>query len=181
MSAEDPLIAALRAGQDSLELPDPAPAPAPAFLRLAATLSAPTERLAPFAARLSALMDVGQDTARSYLARIFDPSAWQPLMPDVDAVHLEGGPATAGSDVGFVRIAPGGVFPDHEHLGDERVLVLQGRVLDSSGEESGPGDATHLGPGSAHGLRCVSKEPLVYAVVVGGIRMADGSVIDVET
>ncbi len=181
MSSDDRLLAALRSGADAFEPATPEPAPAPAFARLARTLAEPAERLAPFAARLAALIDVDAARARACLARIFDPASWVPLMPQIDLVHLEGGPATAGSDVGFVRIAPGGVFPEHEHLGLERVLILQGRVLDSTGGELGPGAHTTLGAGSQHGLRCVSDEPLVYAVVVGGIRMADGAVIDADT
>jgi quercetin dioxygenase-like cupin family protein len=181
MSKDDRLLQALRSGGDEFEAAPPTPSKAPSFLRLAATLSDPTERLAPFADRLGELMDVTVETARSYLARIFDPAAWQNLMPSIDLVHLEGGPATEGADVGFVRIEPGQTFPEHRHLGDEHALILQGRVADNLGGVAGPGDITRLGVGSAHELRCVSDEPLIFAVVVHGIEMVDGTVIDADT
>jgi anti-sigma factor ChrR (cupin superfamily) len=50
-------------------------------------------------------------------------------------VHLVGGSATAGADVGFVRITAGTTFPPHRHLGEEHVLVLQGSYQDSDGTD----------------------------------------------
>ena len=48
------------------------------------------------------------------LASIDQPAAWQPSpAPNVQLMHLPGGPAVAAFDVGFVRVAAGTPFPPH--------------------------------------------------------------------
>ncbi|MCA9658980.1 MAG: cupin domain-containing protein [Myxococcales bacterium] len=138
--------------------------------RLLASLDAPSERFAPFAERLAALIDVGAERARELLAALADPSRWvAPFGPGIALFHLEGGPAVAGADVGFVRVAPGVTFPHHRHLGDERVLLLQGRLEDSEGVTAGPGALLAQGAESAHAVTSIGDEPLIYAVVVFGV------------
>jgi crotonobetainyl-CoA:carnitine CoA-transferase CaiB-like acyl-CoA transferase len=36
----------------------------------------------------------------------------------------------AAADCGFIRLSPGAVFPPHNHLGEEAVTILSGRVHD---------------------------------------------------
>lgn len=174
----DRLLDLLRSDADTFDAAAPTPAPAPAFGRLAAMLARPEERLAPFAERLGSMIDVGTDVARSYLARIFDPDSWEGLMPGIDVVHLQGGAATAGSDVGFVRIEAGGAFPEHAHLGDEHALILSGRLIDSIGGEAGPGDTASFTEGNPHHLTVLGDEPVIYAVVTAGIKLMDGTELE---
>lgn len=153
----------------SLALPRP-PAGPNLRARVLAAASAPERRFAPFVARLARLIDVAHDRARALLTGLARPDVWQAFLPGVDLVHLEGGPATAGADVGFVRVKAGATFPVHHHRGDERVLVIQGGYTDSYGALARAGDEVHLPGGSAHSLTALPDGPdLIYAVVVFGV------------
>lgn len=120
------------------------------------------------------LGDLGEDVAADLLRAIDGGERWS-LGPndDVQLLHFDGGPRVANSVTGFVRIAPGGEFPDHEHVGDEVVLVMQGAFRDElDGRTHGRGAVVRMGAGSAHRLRAVGPLPLVYmAVIEGGVRI----------
>lgn len=139
--------------------------------RLLASVAAPAGRFAPMIDRLAALIDAGAERAEALLEGLGDPGRWLPMLPGIGLVHIEGGPAVAGADVGFVRIEAGVRFPFHRHLGDERVLVLQGEVLDDSGERARAGDLLAMPAGGAHAFRAGDAEALIYAVVVFGVEI----------
>ena len=125
------------------------------------------ERLAPLLDRLAVLLDLGMEAARSRVAQIFDPASWEPFpVNGIALVHLQGGPATAGADVGFVRVPAGSQFPTHTHVGEERVLVLQGAFEDLDGSVYRAGDLAFAEAGSTHSFRALEGEDLIYAVVV---------------
>ena len=134
--------------------------------RLIASASGAEQRFAPFAQRLAELFDVGLERAGDYLSRILDPAAWEEAIGEgIALVHLEGGLATAGADVGFVRVAAGQPFPEHRHDGGERVLVLRGGYRDSSGVTVRTGERTYSPPGSTHSFVALPGEDLLFAVV----------------
>ena len=138
-------------------------------------------RFAPFIDRLARLIDVAADRARELLASLERPETWLPsLGPNVALVHLPGGPAVAGADVGFVRVAAGTTFPPHRHLGPEQVLVLQGSYTDSDGSSARAGDLVHMPAGSSHHFTAGPDADLIYAVVVHGVEIegVDPSAID---
>lgn len=151
----------------------PQPAPPGLRARLLAAVAAPEHRFGPFAARLARLIDVAHDRARALLTDLARPDIWQPFLPAVDLVHLPGGPAVAGADVGFVRLAAGATFPMHRHLGDERVLILQGAFKDSDGTTHHAGAELHQPPGSSHSFTALPGPDLIYAVVVFGVEIPD--------
>jgi putative transcriptional regulator len=122
-----------------------------------------------FAARLAALYDVTADRARELLGLIERPASWTPTMPDIELLHFDGGPATAGADCGFVRLAPGATFPLHTHRGAEVCIVLSGRLRDQDGCEYGPGDEAVKSAGSEHFFVAAGPEPLLFAA-----RVQDG-------
>ncbi|MBZ5713564.1 cupin domain-containing protein [Nannocystis pusilla] len=153
----------------SLALP-PASPRSDARARLLAAVAAPEARFAPFVARLARLVDVAHERARELLASLARADVWQTVLPDVELVHLSGGPATAGADVGFVRIAAGATFPHHRHLGDERCLILQGGFVEDDGTVTRAGASTYRPAGTAHTLTALPGEDLVYAVVVFGVE-----------
>jgi putative transcriptional regulator len=98
-------------------------------------------RFAGFAATFARIFDVTVDRARELLDRIDDPAAWEPgPMAGTGLIHFEAGPACAGADTGFVRVAPGLRFPWHAHNGEETNLVLQGECVDSNGTTYRRGD-----------------------------------------
>jgi quercetin dioxygenase-like cupin family protein len=149
--------------------------PAPSLReRLLGELGGPL-RLAPFVDRVAALFDLASDRVRS-IFELFDTQAgWTPIYPGAAFYDLEGGPALGEATAGLVRIATGLPFPHHRHVGEERLLVLQGAFVDDSGNRVVPGQLVVMPDGSEHGFTVVSEQELLYAVVVGEVEFSDGS------
>lgn len=153
-----------------------AASPAPelrARLLASATLA---HRFDRFAAGAAELLDVDEATARSLLDGIADPSSWHGSpVPGVELYDLAGGPAVADAIRGFVRMQAGAAFPEHEHLGDETVLVVQGSFEDGvSGEVHRAGDVVRKAAGTRHDFLVRPGPDLVYLVVLPtGVRIGD--------
>lgn len=133
-------------------------------------------RFERFVSAAADLLDVDAAKMRQLLDRIGDPSSWYASkLPDVSLIDLEGGPRVADAITGFIRMPAGAVFPEHAHLGDEQVLVLQGSFLDGvSGQVHRPGELVELPAGTAHDFRVRPGPDLVYMVVAQrGIRIGD--------
>jgi hypothetical protein len=121
-------------------------------------------RFDAFAARLAKLFDVTLERARELLGLIERPASWIPQIPGIALVHFDGGPTTADADCGFIRIAPGVIFPPHKHIGAELTTVLRGRLHDPANNRTiGPGEDYLQEPGTSHYLVCVSDEDCIYA------------------
>jgi len=140
--------------------------------RLLSTVARPRLRFAPLFGPLSELFDLG-DTA---LANLFEhaesPEAWATSqIPGTRLFHLQGGPRVAHADNGLVRVAAGTRFPQHRHLGLERVLVLDGGYRDEpSGRLYLAGAWHELEPGSSHAYSALPERELLIAVsVVTGV------------
>ncbi len=129
-------------------------------------------RFERYAATVAALLDVSLHEASAKLDRLDRPGAWQPgLFRGMELLHVTGGPAVANAVTGFVRIAAGKEFPEHEHLGQESVLVLQGRCVDGD-KVFGPGDLAHMPTGSSHSFQvCAGPDLLYLAVVQTGVKV----------
>ena len=154
---------ALHRVADSAEL---IPSPPTLRARLLASAAGPDQRFAPFGQRLAELFDIGLKRADEYLSKLLDPDSWEEAIGEgIALVHLEGGVATAGADVGFVRVAAGQSFPEHRHDGGEQVLVLRGGYRDSSGAIVQAGEQTSSPPGSTHSFVALPGEDLLFAVV----------------
>jgi hypothetical protein len=135
-----------------------------------------TPRLARFAPLVARLADVDASTATALLARVDDDNAWETgLLPGIASFWVDGGPKAQGAIRGFVRIDVDAAFPEHEHLGDEAVLVLQGILEDSSGRVFQPGDIALARAGTRHGYRPRpgGTDLLIFSVVKDGIRIGD--------
>jgi anti-sigma factor ChrR (cupin superfamily) len=151
----------------------PPAAPSPGLRdRLLASARGPA-RFAPFIDRLARLCDLAVDRAQALLASLSDPATWQASPgPNISLVHFDGGPRVAAADAGFVRVAAGTPFPDHRHVGEETVLVLQGSFIDSHGTEVRAGDIARMSTDSRHHFMAGAGEDLIYAAVVfGGIEI----------
>ena len=122
-------------------------------------------RFEAFAARMARMYDVTVERGRELLGLIERAASWTPqVVPGLDFVDFEGGPATAGADCGFVRLAPGAVFPPHTHLGEEMTLVLSGRIHDPVNNFTlVPGDDYIRAEGTTHYLVVDGEEPCIYA------------------
>lgn len=154
---------------------DPVPPPPAAWTRLRAEVE--TEGWGHFAAPVARVWDLTVDAVRAVFARARDAAGWEPgPVPGVFLFHLEGGPATAGADVGLVRFAPGTRFPVHGHGGEERYVVLQGRVLEDGGAEEIPGQEVVNGPAKVHAFVTDPDGDTVFAITLhGGLRIGAGS------
>lgn len=123
-------------------------------------------RFETFLDRVARMIDLGTDAVRDLLAKIDDPAGWEAGPPPARLYHLPYGPALAGVDVGFVHVPAGAAFPHHRHLGEERVLVLQGGFLDSDGTIVRRGETSFKEAGSDHAFTALPGPDLVYLVVI---------------
>lgn len=158
-----------------LPLSSPGISPPPSLRdRLLDSLETPTERFAPFTQRLAQMMDIGLETARDYLTRAFHVattgvSPW----PGIQLLHVEGGPATAGADVGFVRVPADTDFPPHHHAGREHTLVLQGGYVEGDRTEVKAGEQVVREADTDHVFHALPGDDLIFAVVVFGVDFED--------
>jgi len=153
----------------------PAPPSSALRQRLLQSAAAPSQRFAPFFGQLSELFDWGDAALSALFERAAAPGAFTASpIAGVELLHLDGGPRVAHADNGLVRIAAGTRFPDHRHVGLERVLVLAGRYRDEqSGLVYSPGDWHEMPPGSEHAYVALPDADLLLAVsVVDGVDVA---------
>lgn len=155
------------------QLHPPAKAP-PQLLRerLLNAVARPRLRFAPFYGALSQLFDLGDTELSNLFERAEDAAAWvTSQIPDTRLLHLQGGPRVAHADNGLVRITAGARFPQHRHLGLERVLVLDGGYRDEpSGRLYVAGDWHEMATGTAHAYTALAERELLLAVsVVSGV------------
>lgn len=150
---------------------DPLPLPTALRARLESSLGT-THRFDDLEALVADLADLPIDEARALLLRVDAPDVvWDPgPTPAISLLNFDGGPKTRNAVTGFVRHAPGTTFPEHDHVGGERVLVLQGAFEDSDGKVYHSGEVAERGPCSPHSYRAVGPLPLLtMAVVQGGV------------
>lgn len=98
---------------------------------------------------------------------------WQELAPGIRVHVMEDEPERSRRAV-LVWARPGAAMASHRHLGDEEILVLQGRLRDQRGEY-GPGDICRSRTGSVHREEVVGEDDCVcYVVYHGGHEPAEG-------
>ena len=142
--------------------------------RLLAEIATPRRRFAPLFDALSELFDLGDEALAALFERAAAATEWQSSpVPHTRLLHLSGGPRVAGADNGLVRLAAGARFPQHRHLGLERVLVLEGGYKDEqSGRVYLAGDLHEMPAGSAHAYTALPERELLLAVsVVSGVEI----------
>lgn len=146
--------------------PEARPLPKVARERLLADATT-LARFEQFADDVASLMDVSVAKANDWLSRLDEPDVWsETAIGAVKLFHLEGGPAVENAVTGFVRLAPNTEFPEHTHLGVERMLVVQGRLRDEAGDVHGPGSLIERPAGMTHVVWAERGVPLVYLSVV---------------
>ena len=131
------------------------------------------ERFSPFLDRLITLFDLPEDETRREIDAILDPDAeWEPMIDGCSFRDFEGGPALGEAHAGLIRLQPGAVFPNHRHVGEERMLLLQGRVRDTDGNEYRAGDTIVSADGSEHEMLAIGDEGVIYAAVVVALEFS---------
>jgi putative transcriptional regulator len=142
-------------------------APPPSLRAQLLAAAEPQARLARFAGSVAELLDLGIDKAKALLERIDDPTAWVDELPGIQFLWVDGGPRVVAAVRGFLRVEPGQAFPDHEHLGDEVTLVLQGGFEDPArGLTFRAGDIDRMPQGTTHMFRALPGVPLLKLSVV---------------
>ena len=147
------------------------PVPPPLRDRLERSLES-THRFDDLEGVVAEIADLPIDRARALLLSIDAPSTrWEPGPGEgIELLHFVGGEKVKDAVTGVVRHAPGARFPEHDHVGDETVLILQGECVDDDGSIYRAGDVAPRGPGSPHSYRAVGPLPLLtLAVVHGGV------------
>jgi anti-sigma factor ChrR (cupin superfamily) len=132
-----------------------------------------TNRFAMFAAQVAALIDVSVEKARELVGRIDDAKSWVATQAEgVFSYDLPTGPAVADAVVGFVKLRPGAVFPDHEHMGEDAMLVVQGSCIDSNGTVMRRGDLMRMSQGTHHDFKAQPGPDFIYlGVAKNGFKM----------
>jgi len=149
------------------------PAAPPAVADLLREL--PAERHMRFAPEVARLLDIDEARARQMMRDVDDASRWEPgFVPGMELIHVEGGEKVANAITGFARLPAGSHFPEHEHLGDELVLIIQGYCREGD-ETVGPGSVIARPAGSAHSFDVLAggTDLLYLAVVQEGLRVGE--------
>jgi hypothetical protein len=141
--------------------------------RLMSGVSSGPARYAPFYAKLGQLFDTGRDAIVDICERSLQESQWElGPHPSIRLMHVKGGPRVTGADVGLVRMPADFAWPNHRHLGEECVLILEGSYLDQRGTLYRAGDIHEMSTGTEHSFVVQAGQPLVMAVVLfNGIEM----------
>ena len=133
-------------------------------------------RHARFAAAAAELLYVAVERARALLDRLAGASQFSIELPGIALCWLPGGPSTAHAVRGFVRVAAGTRFPAHAHLGEEKVLVLQGSYLDPARDRVlRPGDVDVMPAGTEHDYVVPADGPdlVMLSVTQVGLRIGE--------
>lgn len=147
---------------DSLEPQAPPPA---LRARLLAILNGP-ERFAPFVDAVARGFELSAGDVRDALRKIDDASAWQRgILPDSTILVL---PALLGSQTIFSKLNARSRIAQHRHDHRELTFVLDGALLDGSGQKFVPGDLIDMAPGTAHHLQVVGDHE---CLVVFSVRV----------
>jgi len=131
-------------------------------------------RYARFAESVAKLLDLGIDRAKALLDTLDDASRFSKELPGISFFWVDGGPAVANAVRGFLRVEAGVDFPEHEHLGLETVLVLQGAFTDPArGRTFVAGDIDTMPANSSHAYTIPKDGPdlLLLSVTQVGAKM----------
>jgi putative transcriptional regulator len=130
-------------------------------------------RFSDFVGQVATLLDYSADAADTLLRLIDEASSWVlGPSPGSSLVHFDPGPRLGNALTGFVKIAAGMPFPEHEHVGAETILVLQGSYEDSNGTIYRTGDSVVNADGSVHDFSALPGPDLIYLVILGtGIKI----------
>lgn len=133
-------------------------------------------RLAQFAPRVSALVDLSVDEVGPYLDRVWDPTTpWEVAIGQTRTWWIPGGPRVQNAIRGFVHMPAGEHFPVHRHLGDEQMLILQGHAIFDDGTRRSPGDLVSASIEIEHSFTADPRglDLLLFVVTFGGVEVGE--------
>lgn len=130
------------------------------------------DRFGGFIDRLSAFLDLPEDSVRKLVSEIATAEPrWPPSgLPDGTLMYrFDGGPRHRDAECALVWMKPEAVFPPHTHIGDEWGFVLQGEAVEDSGQVLRSGELVHRDAKSTHHFTAIGGEPFVFAVIHEGV------------
>ena len=126
-------------------------------------------RFRRFAEKIADLSDVALETANGWLSKIDEAATWtETALGALQLFHIEGGPSVEDAIFGFVKLDGGTPFPEHTHLGREKIFVIQGQLRDENGDLHGPGSLVVREEGTTHEISAEPGVPLIYLNIVHG-------------
>lgn len=135
-------------------------------------------RFCDFVSPVATLLDLETERAAALLDWLDAPDTdWQPVplrgAEGIRAVTPPKGPRRADAFVTLLLLSPGARYPEHAHLGQEQVLVLQGGFIDeAAGKQFEAGALCTMAAGSAHGFRALpGPDCICLGIAEGGIRL----------
>lgn len=88
--------------------------------------------------------------------------------------HFKAGGNLSGAHCGLIYLEPGNEITEHEHLGEEQMLVLQGEVTTSDGKTYQVGEIAISDGGTSHTLTAGKNSACIFAVIAnGGVDFKD--------
>ena len=145
------------------------------LMKAAASVTS-AHRYASFVERIGALTDLAKDKATDLLNALDDAARWVGGGTETALFHVDGGPRLANAIVGFVRMREGAQFIEHEHVGDEVMLILQGGLV-MNGVTYRAGDEVPSKGGTSHTFVAAPGPDLLYLGVIEGGMKIDGHLI----
>ena len=133
-------------------------------------------RLYEFAEQVARLLETELSSAKAQLDALDDETRWASGKPgEPQILPASAGPGLCDALVLFMKVPAGGRVPMHRHLGEEHVLLVQGRCQDQQGQKYGPGDELWMAPGTAHSFDVFEDSPdLIFLTALrGGIEVLE--------
>jgi putative transcriptional regulator len=149
----------------ALALAVPTPAPAHLRGRLLAAASGPL-KYAPFARRVATFFGITRERAELALERLSDERTWIPMT--IRGMRMAPVQANVPGLAMFLRLDAGAHCPLHRHLGEERILILEGSLIEDSGVVSVAGDVLIRAPGTRHSCAAPHASACVSAYLLEG-------------
>lgn len=168
-------------GELLADLLDAVPAATPStalkdrLMKSAASVTS-AQRYASFVDRIAALTDLARDKATELLDALDDAARWVGGGTETALFHVDGGPRVANAIVGFVRMREGARFIEHEHVGDEVMLILQGGLV-MNGVTYRAGDEVPSKGGTSHTFVAAPGPDLMYLGIIEGGMKIEGNLI----
>lgn len=116
------------------------------------------DRMLGLAPKLAGVFGLTAEAATEVIRRIRSGEGRVPGPPGVSFLPVEGAAKC------ILLVDAGAEYPSHVHAGDETLLVLEGALKDSHGQEVWRGDAVTLPEGSEHSVAAMGGVPCICAV-----------------
>jgi len=165
------LVELVRATLEGIDTPKAPPEPS-VRARIVDAIEGPL-RWAPFAGRVAKLWDLERGEADALLQRATQLGGWGPgPLAGMHVLPVMPGARVQSATAMFLRGDAGTHFPNHEHLGEEHLLVLEGAFVNDDGSVVEQGDDDVRAAASTHAFDVTAEGPCVCAYLLyGGFKI----------